>query len=396
LPQSAFAGLTAGRYDAAMGPSFWLAAALATQSPFAAENELSEAIRPAELKAHVYRLASPEFLGRKGPGGVRASEHIAEIFKKLGLAPAFGNSYFQTIPSFLDDKPMGRNVGAMLPGSDPELRDEWIVLAAHFDHLGTVRDQIYFGADDNASGVAMLLEVAERFALQKTKPKRTILFLSFDLEEQGLLGSVYFAAHPPREFGKLKAFLVADLLGRSMGGLDDTVFVLGSESSEQLRSTVIDIRPESGLTVGRLGADLVGTRSDYGPFRDRKVPFLFFTTGTHRDYHRTTDVAEKIDYEKLARISRWMADITQRLADIASPPHWSPREDTDIDEARTVHRLLDRVLERSAEFPLNAEQRAAVTAARDKLKTIVDRGQVTADERAWLVKTARYLMLTVF
>jgi hypothetical protein len=91
-----------------------------------------------------------------------------------------------------------------------------------------------------------------------------------------------------------------------------------------------------------------------------------------------------------------MADITQRLADIASPPHWSPREDTDIDEARTVHRLLDRVLERSAEFPLNAEQRAAVTAARDKLKTIVDRGQVTADERAWLVKTARYLMLTVF
>jgi Peptidase family M28 len=381
-----------------MFPSYCLAAALA--APFAAEGELSEEIRAAELKAHVYRLASPEFLGRKGPGGVRASEHIAAAFKMLGLEPAFGSSYFQPIPWLLGDpgkaESIGRNVGAVLRGSDPALRDEWIILTAHFDHLGTAGELLFPGADDNASGVAMLLEVAERFALRKAKPKRTILFVSFDLEEQGLQGASHFAAHPPRPFDKLKAFLVADLLGRSMAGLDDAVFALGSESSEQLRTVVSDVKPESGLTVGRLGADLVGTRSDYGPFRDRKVPFLFFTTGTHRDYHRPTDRPEKIDYEKLARISRWIADVTQRLADDPSAPVWSPRSETDLDEARTVFRLLDRLLERSEEFPLTEEKRTVVTSARDRLRAIVGRGQVSGEERAWLVKTARYLMATVF
>jgi hypothetical protein len=388
------------RYDAAMSPSIWLAAMLATESPYLAENERSEAINNVELKAHVYRLASPEFMGRKGPGGVRASEHIAEAFKKIGLKSAFGDSYFQPIPWLLADdknpKSIGRNVAGMIEGADPQLRDEWIVVAAHFDHLGIQNDQLFPGADDNASGVAMLIEVAERFALQKAKPKRTVLFVSFDLEEQALQGSAHFAAHPPRDFGKLKAFLVADLLGRSMGGLDEFVFALGSETADALRTTVTEVKPEAGLSVGRLGADLVGTRSDYGPFRDRKVPFVFFTTGTHRDYHRHTDTADRIDYAKLGRISRWIGDITLRLADEPNAPVWSPRTDPDLVEAETVHRLLARLLERPKDFPLNADQKAAVTGARDRLKEIIGRGKVTEEERTWLVRTARALMVSVF
>lgn len=373
---------------------------LAANSPYVAENERSEAITDAELKAHVYRLASPEFMGRKGPGGVRASEHIADAFKKIGLKPAFGDSYFQPIPWLLSDganpQTIGRNVAGLIEGSDPQLRDEWIILAAHFDHLGIQNNWMYPGADDNASSVAMLLEVAERFALQKSKPKRTVLFVSFDLEEQGLQGSAHFAVHPPRDFAKLKAFLVADLIGRSMGGLDETAFALGSESADALRAAVSDVKPDPALSIGRLGADLVGTRSDYGPFRDRKVPFLFFTTGTHRDYHKPTDTADRIDYAKLGRISRWIGDITQRLADEPSAPVWSPRTDTDLVEAETVHRLLARVLERPKDFPLNADQKAAVTGARDRLKEIIGRGTVTAEERAWLVRTARALMVSVF
>src|SRR5207253_28158 len=165
-----------------------------------------------------YRLASPEFLGRRGPGAARASQHIAEAFAKLKLAPAFGDSYFQPIPWLVSNGSgpeggfVGRNVGAVLPGSDPLLKDEWILLSAHFDHLGQAGETIYPGADDNASGVAMLLEVAEAFALRKVRPKRTIVFVSFDLEEQGLQGSAHFAAHPPRPFGQLKAFLTADLI----------------------------------------------------------------------------------------------------------------------------------------------------------------------------------------
>src|SRR5262249_37343983 len=154
----------------------------------------------------------------------------------------------------------------------------------------------------------MLIEVAERFALQKQRPKRTILFVSFDLEEQGLQGSTHFAAHPPLPFATLKAFLTADLLGRSMANvLDEYVLALGSESSPALRRLRPEVEPPQGLTVGRLGADLVGTnsvaaRSDYGPFRDRKVPYLFLTTGTHPDYHRPSDLPDRINYAKLAKI----------------------------------------------------------------------------------------------
>src|SRR5206468_8315156 len=165
---------------------------------------------------------------------------------------------------------VGRNVAAVLGGSDPLLKDEWILLSAHFDHLGQTGDTLYPGADDNASGIAMLLEVAEAFALAKKPPKRTIVFVAFDLEEQGLQGSAHFAAHPPRPFGQLKAFLTADLIGRAMANvMDEYVFVLGSETATALRRLVTDTPPENELKIGRLGADRVGTRSDYGPCRDR-------------------------------------------------------------------------------------------------------------------------------
>src|SRR5213596_1948742 len=103
----------------------------------------------------------------------------------------------------------------------------------------------------------MLIEVAEALALQKHKPKRTILFVAFDLEEQGLQGSAHFAAHPPRPFGQLKAFLTADLIGRAMANImDEYLFVLGSETAPALRRLVTDTRPEEELKIGRLGADL--------------------------------------------------------------------------------------------------------------------------------------------
>jgi hypothetical protein len=371
--------------------------------PYAnAEAEISEAITPAELKAHVYRLASPEFRGRRGPGAVRAAEHIGNLFKRAGLAPSFGDSYFQDIPSLLTNGSdgrstfVGRNVGAVLPGSDPALRDEWIVLSAHYDHLGDVDDTLFPGADDNASGVAMLIEVAEAFALQKNKPKRTIVFVAFDLEERMLQGSAYFAAHPPRRFNRLKAFLTADLIGRSMANvMTETVYVLGSEVSPQLRRAVNDVKPD-GLTVGRLGSDLVGTRSDYGPFRDRRVPFLFFTTGVHPDYHKPTDLPDRVDYEKLARISRWIHDLTERLADESVPPAWEPSSGSDLDEARTVLALLTRVLERPETVRLSDEKRSSVQSARDRLAAIIARGTVNSDERSWLVRTAWTLILNVF
>src|SRR5579871_6318547 len=163
--------------------SFWMMYAAAVSET--AEVELSRDIHTRELRAHVYRLASPEFLGRRGPGAARTSRHLADAFQRLGLKPAFGDSYFQPIPSLLTEGTskvsiIGRNVGAILPGCDPKLKDEWILLSAHFDHLGQRGKVLFPGADDNATGVAMLLEVAEYFALSKDKPRRTIAFISFD------------------------------------------------------------------------------------------------------------------------------------------------------------------------------------------------------------------------
>jgi hypothetical protein len=357
-----------------------------------------------ELKAHVYRLASPEFLGRRGPGAARTSRHLAAAFKRLQLQPAFGNSYYQPIPWLLakdrnsPDSFVGRNVAAVLPGTDPDLKDEWVLLSAHFDHLGLAGGELHPGADDNASGVAMLLEVAERFALQADKPRRTILFVAFDQEEAGLQGSTHFATHPPRDIRKLKAFLTADMLGRSMANvMDEYVFALGSETAPRLRKLLEEVRPPIGLKIGRLGADLVGTRSDYGPFRDRRVPFLFFSTGQHPDYHRPTDLPERIDYEKLRKICLWISDLTWRLANDDEGPVWEAKGlPADLDEVRTVLTLVGRVLARPKQYPLDDKQREMVRGVQQRLKGILQRGTVTGDERTWLVWSARFLLVTVF
>jgi hypothetical protein len=369
-----------------------------------AEAELSVEIHTHELRAHVYRLASPEFKGRRGPGAARASKYIADSFERLKLKPLFEDSYFQSIPSLTPDKEtgkegfIGRNVGAFIPGSDPALADEWIVLSAHLDHVGVKGDTLYPGADDNASGVAMLLEVAEYFALRKEQPRRTIAFVAFDQEEVGLLGSTHFCVEPPRPLRNLKAFLTADMLGRSMGNvMDEYVFVLGSESSPQLRKLVEEVKPEKGTTIGRLSAELIGTRSDYGPFRDRKVPFLFFSTGQHPDYHQPTVLPNRIDYEKLRRNAVLIRDVTQRLADTDDSPRWDAKPNLlDIEEIKTVHELVHRVLNSPDKFPLTPKNRELVEGVATRLATILKRGEVKAEDRTWLLWNARLLLATVF
>src|SRR4051812_40801402 len=264
------------------------------------------------LEAVGRKLASPEMEGRRGGGGGEASAFLIEEFRRLKLQPVFAGQFVQEIPAAEPGRIQGRNVGAMLRGSDPARRDEWVIVAAHFDHLGVHNGVLYPGADDNASGVAMMLEVGRSLVEAGRPPKRSVMFIGFDLEEAGLFGSRYFVAHPPVPLAKIALFITADMIGRALGGVcDQEVFVLGTEHVPGLRPWLDAAAKDRPVKVGLLGSDvLVLNRSDYGPFRNRQIPFLFFSTGENPRYHSPRDTPDTIDFPKLAAISQVIHQVT--------------------------------------------------------------------------------------
>jgi hypothetical protein len=378
-------------------------AALAAEAakPAALPATLEPAILAEDVRPHVEFLADEKLQGRSGREARLAADYIRDEFHRLHLKPLFADGeFFQPIPGSADENGnqsvIGRNVGAWLPGGDPQLRDEFIIVSAHYDHLGVRDGQVFAGADDNATGVAMMLEVAERLTAGGKKSARSIAFVGFDLEERMLWGSRWFAAHPPRPLEQVKLFITADMIGRSLGNLPlPTVFVLGSEHAPRLKQTLDGVGVPDGLEVARLGIDLVGTRSDYGPFRDRKVPFLFFSTGEHPDYHTPRDVPDRIDYDKAARISSLVLELVKQVANDREAPQWTDDLQPDLDEARAVNRITGLVLEQDKR-DLTDLQRTLVSHVNTKTEQILERGEMTADERTWLTRMSQLLLLSVF
>jgi hypothetical protein len=214
-----------------------------------------------------------------------------------------------------------RNVVMLLPGEDEKLKDEYIILGAHFDHLGMggpgsgsrALDTIgiHHGADDNASGVAMMLEIAEKFAKTKGSHKRSILCLSFSGEEEGLLGSKYFVDNAGINLARVNAMLNLDMVGR----LNETnnLQISGVGTATGLKHLVYTNTDTSAvkLTVSPEGYG----PSDHSSFYGKNIPVLFYFTGAHMDYHTPTDTWEKINYEGMVKIS---ADIFNAAKDLAS------------------------------------------------------------------------------
>ena len=157
-----------------------------------------------------------------------------------------------------------------------------------------------------------------------------------------------------------------------------------------------------GLEAARLGIDLIGTRSDYGPFRDRDIPFLFFSTGEHRDYHKPTDTLPRLDVDKAARVASLIYEVVKAAADAEAAPAWDPDPAPDLDEARAVARITALLLERAEDPGDPAAARFGtlqrLTLAQTKATTdgILERGEMTAGERAWLVRLSQALLLSVF
>ena len=357
----------------------------------------------AAFRETVEVLAVPELRGRAWPESREAANYVARRMGDSGLTPLFGTRFVDPIFD-KEGREIGENVGAMLLGSDPKMAGEFVLVTAHHDHIGVIGRQVHPGANDNASGVAMVLEVA-RILCQQSHP-RTVVFVSFGLEERMLWGSRTFVADPPVDLSKIQLFITADMLGRPLGDLPtDAVFAIGSESVGVEGSAVGAFADEldalsvkTGQPVLRIGGDVVGTRSDYGPFRDKEVPFVFFSTGENPDYHQPTDVPDRLHYETAARITDVIAAVAADAADRSDSLVWSEEHPLDVHEAAAFLTVARLVLSEAdaGRFDLPVVQRLLVQQVEDRAAAVVKRGVMTESERAVLKRAAQMMMVSIF
>ena len=235
------------------------------------------------------------------------------------------------------EKNSAPNVVGILEGSDPVLKNEYVVFSAHMDHVGVAgprgsggcraqgADSICNGADDDGSGTVAVVEIAEAFARLNPRPKRSVIFLNVSGEEKGLWGSEYFSNHPAVPMTNIVADLNIDMIGRNW---KDTIVAIGKEHSDL------------GATLNRVGAahpelnmrpiddiwpdENFYFRSDHYNFARKGVPILFFFNGTHPDYHQVSDSPDKIDAEKESRVAQLIFYLGVDVANAAGRPKWNP------------------------------------------------------------------------
>jgi Peptidase family M28/PA domain len=211
----------------------------------------------------------------------------------------------------------GRNVVALIEGSDPTLKSQAVIVTAHHDHMGVVNGHIYHGADDNASGVAGLLEIARAFSQGKIHPKRSVLFIAYDGEERIFLGSYYYVTHPIIPLDQTVANINMDMIGRNENdanwpvppdGNVNMVNVLGTRYNPGLRKVIDRENDHIGLKLDYkmdvVDPDSLWSRSDHFWFATLHIPQVEFQTGLHPDYHTDHDTWDRINYPKLTKIVR--------------------------------------------------------------------------------------------
>ncbi len=243
----------------------------------------------------------------------------------------------------------------------------------------------------------MMLEVARSMSTAADRPRRSLMFISFDLEEIGLFGSRYFVAHTPVPLERIVLFITADMIGRALAGVCDShVFVLGTENAPGLRPWIDQAARDRPLTIGLLGSDLLLlNRSDYGPFRNKQVPYLFFSTGENPCYHSPEDRPDTLNYGKLAAISQVIHDVTRTAASAPAVPHWSSNPDYPMDEAVTLRAVIRKLLENQKSLDLGAAQRFLMKQTLHNLDDMIGRGAMTLSERTTMIQAARIILFMI-
>ncbi|MCE9631570.1 MAG: M20/M25/M40 family metallo-hydrolase [Planctomycetia bacterium] len=297
-------------------------------------------IKAADAGRHVGVLADDAFEGREGGsrGGRAAAAYIVEQLTKLGLEPAGdGGSYFQPFGGM-------RNILAILRGSDPHLAEELVVVGAHYDHVGYGNADnsygpfgyVHNGADDNASGVAGLLEVAEAIQHLPERPRRSILFAFWDGEEKGLLGSYHFLRVKPAALAHLRvAFaLNLDMIGHLRG---ERLEVYGTRTAPGLREAVLQANNRPGNAAGLELTFVwdIEDDSDHYPFIAAKIPTVMFHTGLHDHYHRPSDDVHLVNLEGIEPVARLTLGFVTAIADDpAALPTFRPESRTESNATR--------------------------------------------------------------
>jgi hypothetical protein len=300
---------------------------------------VNEAVGADELSAHVHFLSQPALKGRKPKtrGSAFARRYIRSRFENYGLVP-WGQAR-----RFAQPFGAGTNIIGVLPGADPNLRHEMVIVAAHFDHLGKTERGVYPGACDNASGVAALLEIAESLTQRDHPPRRSVCFAAFDCEETFTLGAFAFACREDFDESRIAGVVNIDMLGRDgFAVLDNHLFMTGTQRYPGLRRQIQSQTPE-GITVLPMGTEIAGPRGDHVAFETLDSPVLFFTCGPHEDYHRPSDTPGKLDFESARRSVDVITGAVEALAN--SNDRYRPHlpRDGDREELEAIRLCLAKI-----------------------------------------------------
>ncbi len=286
-----------------------------------AQNDLSQ-----RLKNHVTILASDSLEGRGlgTQGRIRAMNYIAAQFQQAGLNPYQEGTYFQLFDLRIQlVNVQGNNVVGWVEGSHPDLKNEYIVVGAHYDHLGYATKNgekiIYPGADDNASGTATVMELAGLFAANPSMAGRSIIFVAFDAEESGLLGAKRFLEeNTVFDISKIKLMFSLDMVG--MYEASGKVDMRGSGSLQKGADIVKKVAAARGINLGSTAPD-ISQYTDTGPFGDVGIPSVHVFTGMKSPYHKPEDTHEKLDYEGMALVTGFLQDL---IAEFSVMPELVP------------------------------------------------------------------------
>ena len=314
-------------------------------------------IKADSLKGHVSFLASDLLEGRDTPsrGLDLAGEYIASQFRRFGLEPAGDNgTYFHSMVVRPEDpeSPKSRNVAGILRGSDPLLKGEFVLVSSHYDHVGIVKepkdataDLIFNGANDDASGTASVLETAYALSSLHPRPRRSVVFILFAGEEQGLRGSRWYAQHPVVPLEKTIAHINMEQMGRTdatEGAKLATLNITGYDFSSLTQVFVGAGRlTEVKVLKDDKASDTYFNRSDNGPIATLGIPAHTISVAYgFPDYHGVDDEWEKIDYDNLEKVDRAVGVGVLRLANMALPPKWNesyPAAQPYVDAYKKLH-----------------------------------------------------------